>query len=111
MRAPARGDPPGVTVYATAPDETVARRLARLAVERRLAACVNVVPIASTYRWRGEVVEEREFAVLIKTTRERSATVFALVAEVTQQEIPCAVAWPWIDALPAYADWVRVETK
>ena len=55
-------------VLCTAGSEAQAAEIARALVERRLAACVNVVPtICSTYRWQGKVVEEGESLLIIKT--------------------------------------------
>ncbi|MEM9749944.1 MAG: divalent-cation tolerance protein CutA, partial [Pseudomonadota bacterium] len=57
-----------VLVYMTAPDEATAMGLARALVERRLAACANVIPgMRSVYRWKGEIEEDGELIVIAKT--------------------------------------------
>ena len=56
-------------VLITVPSEEVARTIAKALVEERLAACVNIVPgLTSIYRWQGEVVEDKELLLLVKTT-------------------------------------------
>lgn len=59
-------------VWVTAPNETVAKKLARTCVTQRLAACVNIVPsITSVYSWQGSLHEESEVLMLIKTLRDQ----------------------------------------
>lgn len=65
------------------------RRMARALVERRLAACVNLVPnLTSVYRWQGVVEEAEEVLLVMKTTEDRLATLEAAVREVHSYEVP-----------------------
>ena len=71
-------------VLTTAGSLEEARKLAHALVERRLAACVNIVPqIESVYRWQGKVENATEWLLLIKTTAERFAHVRDAIREVT----------------------------
>lgn len=99
-----------VTVYATVPDDGAARRIGRALVEGRLAACVNILPCRSIYRWQGAVEEAEEVALLFKTRADQAEALLARLAELHSYDVPAAVVWPIADALPAYADWVRSET-
>ena len=100
-----------VTVYATFGSEEEARRIGRACVEERLAACVNVLgPIHSIYRWQGRIEEAGEAAALFKTTAEGAEALIARIAELHSYDVPAAVAWPIVDALEPYAQWVRDET-
>lgn len=100
-----------VTVYATFADEEEARRIGRLCVEERLAACVNVLgAIRSVYRWQGEIEEAGEVAALFKTGAERAGALIARIAELHSYAVPAAVAWPIAEALGDYAEWVCAET-
>lgn len=58
------------SVYITARDESEAEKIASTLVEEKLAACVNVFPIKSIYRWKGEIQREKEVAMLVKTKDE-----------------------------------------
>jgi len=101
-----------VTVYATFPDPAEAQRIARLLVEERLAACANILgPCRSLYRWEGRIEEAGETAALFKARAEDSQALIARLTELHPYEVPAAVAWPIANALPAYADWVRDETR
>ena len=96
-----------VTVYATFADEEEARRIGRLCVEERLAACVNILgAIHSIYRWQGVIEEGAEVAALFKTTAEGANALIARIAELHSYDVPAAVAWPIADALADYRTWV-----
>ena len=100
-----------VSVYVTCPDDSTARRLARELVERRLVACANAFPVASTYRWEGRLEEASEVAMLLKTLRARVDEVLRAVEELHPYEVPCVVAFPLAAGSPAYLDWVARETS
>ena len=92
------------TAYVTAPPEA-AERLARALVEERLAACVNRVDAASTYRWEGRVHEEAEVVLLAKTTAGRYDALERRVRELHPHEVPCVERFEEADVLDAFADW------
>ena len=101
-----------VTVYATFATDEEARRIGRLCVEERLAACVNVLgPVHSIYRWEEAVEEAGEAAALFKTTADGSERLIARIAELHSYDVPAAVVWPIADALGDYASWVALETR
>lgn len=96
--------------YVTAPDRATARKIARAIVDRRLAACANLWPVESIYRWRGVREETREFVIVFKT---RASLLRRLIAEVRRShpaEVPCIVSYPMGPALPEYLDWIDAET-
>jgi periplasmic divalent cation tolerance protein len=84
-----------------------ADRLARALVERRLAACVNVVPgVVSHYRWKGELCRDEERLLVIKTRAERMEALRAALAELHPYELPELVALEITDGNPAYLEWL-----
>ena len=96
-----------VQVMTTAGSEEEAGRIASLLVERRLAACVQVVgPITSRYRWRGEVEEEREWQCLAKTTRAAYEAAEAAIREVHSYDEPEIIATPIVAGSPGYLAWI-----
>jgi periplasmic divalent cation tolerance protein len=91
----------------TAGSEEEAGRIASLLVERRLAACVQVVgPIASRYRWQGKVEEKREWQCLAKTTSEAYERVEATIREAHSYDEPEILATPIVAGSAGYLAWI-----
>ena len=101
-----------VGVYLTFPDGATAAAVAEALVAERLAACVNVLPPAtSVYHWEGRVVREAEVVAWAKTTRGRLGALTAAVEARHPYDVPCVVAYPAAGGSAAYLDWVRGETE
>jgi periplasmic divalent cation tolerance protein len=101
--------PPGeyLQVTTTTSSEEEARRIAAALVERRLAACVQVIgPIESHYRWRGEVETEREWLCLAKTEASRYPELEATIRGLHSYEEPELVATPIVAGSKGYLDWI-----
>jgi periplasmic divalent cation tolerance protein len=97
-----------LVVLTTVGSKEEATRIAHGLVERRLAACVNVLPqVRSIFRWQGAVQEEDEHLLLTKTTAERFAAVSACIRELHSYDVPEIVALPAAAVEEAYAAWVR----
>jgi periplasmic divalent cation tolerance protein len=89
------------------------RRLARLLVERRLAACVNLIPnVVSVYRWQGAVEEAAAVLLVIKTAADRLPKLEAAVREMHSTRFPSSSFWK--SNQPATPIWTgfsaRLET-
>ena len=98
-------------VLVTAPDEEVARTLARELLEGRLAACVNLVRgVQSIYRWEGELQEDAEVLMVIKTSRERQTAVTAMVRALHPYDVPEVLVLPAVGGSDDYLRWVRTES-
>lgn len=94
------------------PDRESAEKLASLLIDRRLAACVNLLaPCHSIYRWRGEIQRDEEHPLLIKTSEDRYAELEASIRANHPYELPEIVAVPIVQGLPAYLHWVESETR
>ncbi len=99
-------------VYCTCPDPAVAETLARGLVQGQMAACVNILPeIRSIYRWQGEVQEDSECLLLIKTTRAALAGLQAWLLEQHPYDEPEIVAVTVSEGSPGYLAWVAAETE
>ena len=98
-------------VLSTCPDAETAARIGHALVEERLAACVNRLPgVASTYRWQGEIVDDAEVLLLIKTTSERFEALRARLVELHPYDVPEVIALDIDDGNAPYLDWILQET-
>jgi periplasmic divalent cation tolerance protein len=96
----------------TCPDAETAARVAHALVAERLAACVNQVPgVVSTYRWEGQIHDDAEVLLLIKTTRERFDALRERLVGLHPYEVPELIALDITDGLPTYLDWLHAETS
>ncbi len=94
-------------VLTTAGSVEEANKIADALVQRRLAACVNVVgPIASVYRWKQKVEHAQEWLLLIKTTAGMVDAVGDAIQELHSYEVPECVALPVEGGSEAYLEWV-----
>ena len=100
-----------ILVFANAPDEATAQRIARALVEQRLAACVSqFAPAVSTYRWRGAIETASEIPLLIKTEAARYPEVEAAIRRLHPYELPEIIAVPIEAGLQGYLTWIAAET-
>jgi periplasmic divalent cation tolerance protein len=99
-------------VLATVPDAEVGRRLARTLLDEGLIACANLVPaVVSLYRWEGEVQEEGETLLLLKSRMELVPRLLERIPELHPYELPEVLALSVAGGLPAYCRWVLDETE
>ena len=99
-------------VLTNLPDAQAAAQLAQRLIEERAAACVNqLAPCASTYRWRDKIETATEVPLLIKTTRAAYPRLEQLIRAAHPYELPEIIAVPVTTGLPAYLDWVSLETN
>ena len=94
-------------VLTTAGTYEDANRIAEALVQRRLAACVNVIsPIASVYRWKDKVEHAQEWLLLIKTTAGAADAVADAIKELHSYELPECIVLPIDGGSEAYLNWI-----
>lgn len=99
-------------VLCNVPDLETGRAIGRMLVEKRLAACVNLLPgVQSIYRWQGQVEEAPEVTMVIKTASSRYQELQQAIRSAHPYEVPEIVCLPVAGGLPAYLDWVITETR
>jgi periplasmic divalent cation tolerance protein len=102
----------GVSILVTTIDrEDKARALARAALAERLAACVQIFPIASHYAWKGEYCEETEFRLEMKCRAEDYAALADLTRRLHSYETPEILRIDVAETDAPYAAWLRDATR
>jgi periplasmic divalent cation tolerance protein len=99
-------------VLTTCGSREIADRLANILVERRLAACVNVLPgVSSVYRWQGKIERDQEVLLVIKSIRTNLQAIEQTIREISGYELPELVAVEIADGSADYLAWVAAECK
>jgi len=99
-------------VLVTVPDAETAKKIARALVEERLAACVNLVPgLTSVYRWEGEVHEDAELLLVIKTTDDALKGLEERVRALHPYSVPEILAIEVDRGFERYLAWVKENVK
>ena len=100
-----------VFVYTTWPSTVEAEKAGRALVERRLAACVNILPnMVSIYRWEGKVERADEAVMIVKTRASLADDVEAAVKELHSYTTPAIVVMPIEAVERSYLGWLLAET-
>jgi periplasmic divalent cation tolerance protein len=101
-----------IVVLSTCATEEDAEKLARLLVEDRLAACVNVVPrVQSYYRWKDAVESSAECLLVIKSSREVFPALCSALQKAHAYEVPEVLALPVVDGAEAYLAWLQAGLR
>jgi periplasmic divalent cation tolerance protein len=99
-----------IVVLCTCSTSEEARRLAGSLIEKRLAACVNLLPpVRSIYHWKGAVEEGDEILMIIKSSRPLFEKLRSEIARLHSYEEPEIVALPIVDGSQAYLEWMDRE--
>lgn len=100
-----------VFIYATAPSQEEAERLAGAVIAAGQAACVNMLPgMKSIYMWDGQLQSESEVAMLFKTTQQSCRAAMDTIVRMHPYDTPAVTAFAACDVDPRFAAWVKTET-
>ncbi|MCA2654551.1 divalent-cation tolerance protein CutA [Microcystis sp. M061S2] len=97
-------------VLVTTTSETEAENLAIALLNERLAACVSIYPIRSIYRWQGQIENEREWQLAIKTDLTQFEQLSAKIQALHSYAVPEIVALPIVAGSQTYLDWLASHT-
>ncbi len=101
-----------IEICVNCPGTEIARRIAAALIEQRLVACANVhSPIESRYRWKGNVEQEAEVPLVVKTREELFGRVAEAIKTMHPYETPSIIGTAASQVDPAYLDWIYAETK
>ncbi|MBS3055644.1 MAG: divalent-cation tolerance protein CutA [Candidatus Aenigmarchaeota archaeon] len=99
-----------IVVYFTAKDEKEGLKIGEVLVKEKIAACSNVFPIKSIYRWKGEVRRGREVAVFVKTKNNLYKKVVKRIRELHSYELPVIEKYE-VKTYPELERWIRESVK
>lgn len=101
-----------VSVYTVFGSADEAERIGRAMIEKRLAACVNILGrCRSIYRWQDKIEDSEEVPALFKTRADGADALVAAIADLHSYDVPAICVWPIDTTLDDYAHWVTAETS
>ena len=105
-------DKPAVQIVMTCCEgKDQAQHIAKLLVEEKLAACVNLMPVTSVYSWKGKLVEEGEQLLLIKTAASLAPRLQQRIKELHSYEVPEIVHLNAAEVEETYLNWLLGEVS
>jgi periplasmic divalent cation tolerance protein len=97
----------GIVIFITSGSEEEAKRLGRILVEEKLAACVNIIPgVESLYWWKGKIESSKEWMLVVKTQGKMVNRIVKRVKEIHSYEIPEVIALPIVEGNRDYLQWI-----
>jgi periplasmic divalent cation tolerance protein len=96
-----------IMVMVTCTSEEEALEISNLLVQRRLGACVNIIPVRSIYEWKGRLEDQQERLLIIKTQKERFDELRQTIKSAHSYDIPEIIAVDISLSSPEYAEWVK----
>ncbi len=94
--------------FVTVPNIEEGQKIAKILVENKLAACVNIIQnILSVYRWRGKIEEDNEHLLIIKTTEENNTKIIKKVKEIHSYTEPECIGLKIETGSDTYLNWIK----
>jgi periplasmic divalent cation tolerance protein len=101
-----------VVILVTTASLREAKQIAKHLVNAKLAACVNIsAPLRSIYRWEGKIADEKEYLLLIKSTRDLFAELKTAISSIHSYHTPEIICLPIIDGSRNYLQWIGDSTR
>ena len=101
-----------IVIYCTVPNKKLAKNITKLIMRHKLAACVSLIDgVQSTFSWDGEICEEKEVLMMIKTRRANYGKIKLVIEDMHTYSVPEVVALPIVDCSEDYLKWLVKETE
>jgi len=101
-----------IIIYCTVPNKKEGKEIAKALVENNLAACVNMIDkMESVFSWDGELNEEKEALLMIKTRKDLFTRINHTIQKLHSYNVPEVIALPITQADETYLKWIEHETK
>lgn len=100
-----------IVIYCTVPDKNIAKKITKILMKHKLAACVSMVDkVHSIFSWDGEICEEKEVLLMIKTRRANYGKIKLVIEDLHPYTVPEVIALPIVDCSEDYLKWMIKET-
>lgn len=101
-----------IVINCTVPSKKLAKDITKVLMKHKLAACVSMVEnVRSVFAWDGEICEEKEILMLIKTRRTNYGKVKLVIEDMHSYSVPEIIALPVVDCSEDYLKWLVKETE
>lgn len=101
-----------IVINCTVPNKKIAKSITKILIKHKLAACVNMIDkVTSIFSWEGEICEEKEVLLLIKTRRSNYGKIKLVIEDMHPYTVPEIVALPIVDCSEDYLKWLVRETE
>lgn len=101
-----------IVINCTVPNKKIAKDITRVLMKHKLAACVSMIEnVKSVFSWDGEVCEEKEILLMIKTRRSNYGKVKLVIEDLHSYSVPEIIALPIVDCSEDYLKWLVKETE
>jgi periplasmic divalent cation tolerance protein len=99
-----------IFTYITCPDTETAKKIATLAIKKRLAACANIIPqMESLYWWDGKIDSAKEVVLILKTKKTAFSELRLLITKEHPYEVPCILTFDITNGNQPYLNWLTQE--
>ena len=101
-----------IVINCTVPDKKVAKEITKILMKHKLAACVSMIEkVQSVFSWDGEICEEKEILMMIKTRRANYGKIKLVIEDLHPYTVPEIIALPIVDCSEDYLKWIVKETE
>ena len=101
-----------IVINCTVPNKKIAKDITRVLMKHKLAACVSMIEnVKSVFSWDGEICEEKEILLMIKTRRSNYGKVKLVIEDLHSYSVPEIIALPIVDCSEDYLKWLANETE
>lgn len=101
-----------IVINCTVPNKKIAKDITKVLMKHKLAACVSMIDnVRSVFSWDGEVCEEKEVLLMIKTRRSNYAKIKLVIEDLHSYSVPEIIALPIVDCSEDYLKWLVKETE
>ena len=101
-----------IVIHCTVPSKKIAKEITKILMRHKLAACVSLIEnVKSTFSWDGEICEEKELLMMIKTRRTNYGKIKLVIEDMHPYNVPEIIALPVVDCSEDYLKWLVKETE